>query len=264
MNSKVYVDMMNRAVTIPIAPNKIISLVPSQSELLFDLGLDNEVIGITKFCIHPLEWHQSKIKVGGTKKLHLSKIKELKPDLIIANKEENSQSDIEELAKAFPVWISDIKTMEDALRMIAVIGDITQKQSRAVTLIEEIRKAVHSLQTNSKPKRVAYFIWRKPWMTIGEDTFINDILKLMNWVNVYHHHSRYPETNLEELKQHNPEIILLSSEPYPFQQKHLIEIQEKIPNAKILLVDGEMFSWYGSRLKKAIFYLQDLITSPNS
>jgi len=250
--------MMNRAVELNFPPKRIISVVPSQTELLHDLGLDLEVIGITKFCVHPKKWHEEKIKIGGTKSLHLEKIIELKPDLIIANKEENTQSDIEYLAQYFPIWISDIKTLKDAQNMILQVGELTGKATLAKEIVSKINTEFDSLSQNKKPKKVAYLIWRNPWMTVGNDTFIHDMICRLGWQNVFENEIRYPETSLETIAQLTPELILLSSEPYPFQEKHIAEIQKQIPNEQIILVDGEMFSWYGSRMLLASKYFKSV------
>ena len=254
---KSFTDGMGREVTINFPPKRIVSVVPSQTELLFDLGLDEEIIGLTKFCIHPIEKFAERTKVGGTKKLNIDLIKDLKPDLIIGNKEENMQSDIEELAEFFPVWMSDIFTLDDAMKTITEIGELVDRAPEASYLNHLISAGFSDLKTlalqNNIDKKVAYLIWRKPFMAAGKNTFIDDVLLTNGMINVIGE-ERYPEITLEELKTLNCELILLSSEPYPFKEKHIEEIQAAIPNAKILLVDGEMFSWYGSRLVKAVQY----------
>ncbi|MFD2288174.1 ABC transporter substrate-binding protein [Pedobacter petrophilus] len=254
---KSFTDQMGREVIFNFPPKRIISLVPSQTELLFDLGLDKEIIGLTKFCIHPIEKFAERTKVGGTKKLNIDLIKDLKPDLIIGNKEENTQRDIEELAEDFPVWMSDILTLEDAKNAIFQIGELVDREPEAGYLNHLISAGFNDLQTlalqNKIDKKVAYLIWRKPYMAAGKNTFIDDILLLNGMMNVVQQ-DRYPQITLEKLKTLNCELILLSSEPYPFGSKHIEEIQRAIPNAKIMLVDGEMFSWYGSRLVKAVQY----------
>ncbi|MFC4211181.1 helical backbone metal receptor [Pedobacter lithocola] len=254
---KSFTDQMAREVTINFPPKRIISVVPSQTELLFDLGLDKEIIGLTKFCIHPIEKFASRTKVGGTKKLNIDLIEDLKPDLIIGNKEENSQSDIEELAQYFPVWMSDIYTLNDAMKTITQIGELVDRQPEAGYLNHLISAGFNDLKTLAAQhhidKKVAYLIWRKPYMAAGKNTFIDDILLcngMTNIVNV----ERYPEITLETLQTLNCDMVLLSSEPYPFNEKHISEIQTAMPNSKIILVDGEMFSWYGSRLVKAVQY----------
>jgi ABC-type Fe3+-hydroxamate transport system substrate-binding protein len=258
-----YIDQLGRSIELLNTPKRIISVVPSQTELLFDLGLHEEVIGITKFCIHPESWHQTKTRVGGTKQLHPGKIKELQPDLIIANKEENDQQQIEELSKYFPVWISDVNNLDGALKMIRSIGDITNKKPQARQITDQIKNNFSQLQTSTpiaigNKRRTCYLIWKDPYMTVGGDTFINDMLKYAGFQNIFSQQKRYPQVTTEKLQTVNCQFLLLSSEPFPFKQKQVDELQPLIPNAKIILVDGEMFSWYGSRLLKAPAYFQQL------
>ena len=232
--------------------------MPSQTELLYDLGLEEEVVGITKFCIHPEKWFREKQRVGGTKTLHIEKIKSLRPDLIIANKEENVQEQIEELAKNFPIWISDVNTLDDAYGMMASVGKITGRQSEADTLIAQIKAAFAQLQFTNQKLKTAYLIWKGPYMTVGGDTFIHDIITMAGFDNVFQNRKRYPEMEVKNLQAANCQLLLLSSEPYPFKQKHIEELQLQLPQTKIILVDGEMFSWYGSRLICCVDYLQKL------
>src|SRR5688572_8308894 len=253
-----FTDQLQNAIFLAEKPKRIISLVPSQTELLFDLGLENEVVGVTKFCIHPAEIVSSKTKIGGTKNFNFEAIDALKPDLIIGNKEENYQEGIEKLAEKYPVWMSDIFTLEDALDMICKIGELT---GTAETAIEIGRKITDEFAALSKPRlpiSAAYFIWKGPYMAAGDNTFINDMLQWCGFENVFANAERYPEIAREMLQKSNPEVILLSSEPYPFGEKHFQEFQEICPNAKVIIVDGEMFSWYGSRLLKAPGYFQKL------
>lgn len=239
-------------------PQKIISLVPSQTELLHYLGLDRQVIGITKFCVHPCEW-QNKTRVGGTKNLNIDLIKTLQPDLIIANKEENEKEPIEELARDFNVWVTDVNNLEDAFLMIKNIGELTGKENEASTLIALIKKNFSQLQNTNHTIQAAYLIWKDPYMTVGGDTFINDMMKQCGLQNIFENEERYPQITLQQLSAGNCQLILLSSEPYPFKQKHLIELKQLLPGIKIILVDGEMFSWYGSRLLKGPQYFKSLI-----
>lgn len=258
-----FTDQTGRTVDLHGLPKRIVSLVPSQTELLFDLGLEEEVIAITRFCIHPEEWFLQKTRVGGTKTLHLQKIRELRPDLILANKEENVKEQIEELAREFPVWVSDISNLQDALSMIVSVGEMTGRPGAARSMAERIHNEFSALEATSGLRhhvkgRAAYLIWRNPWMSVGRDTFIHDILTRAGFHNVFDDRTRYPETSLEELRDKQCEWVLLSSEPYPFREKHLKEIQSILPAAKVLLADGEMFSWYGSRLLKTGSYLKGL------
>ncbi len=260
---KTCTDQMGRSITFNYPPKRIISLVPSQTELLFDLGLNDEIIGITKFCIHPIEKFASCTKVGGTKKLKMDVIRALKPDLIIGNKEENTRSEIEELIKEFPVWMSDIANLEDSIQTIAEIGELVNRSPEAAYLNHLILAGFTDLQalalSKNISKNVAYLIWKDPYLFAGRNTFIDDLLQKIGLINVVKE-SRYPELALEELKTKNCQLIFLSSEPYPFKEKHIQEIETILPDAKVMFVDGEMFSWYGSRLVKAVeylFHLQD-------
>lgn len=264
----IYIDQMMRKVEISSSPLRIISLVPSQTELLYDLGLNEQVVGITKFCIHPKRWLKEKTIVGGTKQLNLQKIESLKPDLIIGNKEENSKNDIEILMQKYPVWMSDINTLEDALQMIEGIANITQTSVQGEQIIENIKSEFDLLpKVNQSKKRVAYFIWNKPMMVAGKDTFINCILLKLGFENVFagqvlsnKSSYRYPQISTHELASAAPDIIYLSSEPFPFKEKHIQQFKTICPNAEIKIVDGEMFSWYGSRLVKAPHYFNTIIS----
>lgn len=251
-------DQCGRIVHVPENPKRIISLVPSQTELLYDLGLGENVCGITRFCIHPDEWFRSKTRVGGTKDVKTERIDTLQPDLILANKEENVKEQIEGLAVKWPVWVSDINNLEQALDMIRQIGRLTGKSTQADLLHSQIQSAFQSLFITVNKPRTAYLIWRDPFMTVGGDTYIHSMLELAGFDNIFKHESRYPETNPLELRSLDCEVLLLSSEPYPFREKHIQELQDALPDTKILLADGEMFSWYGSRLLKAPAYFQKL------
>jgi ABC-type Fe3+-hydroxamate transport system substrate-binding protein len=251
------IDMTGREINLGSSPRRIVSVVPSQTELLYDLGLDQEVCGITRFCIHPQEWFRDKQRVGGTKQLHLDKIIALKPELIIANKEENTREQITALAELFPVWISDISNLDQALYMITELGHITGRQDKAHALRHGISAGFQELQA-FPARSCAYLIWRDPWMTVGNDTFIHDMLNRCNLTNVYADCTRYPATGIDELQRRNPELVLLSSEPYPFKEQHIAEVRAVLPAADIRLVDGELFSWYGSRLRHTPAYFRQL------
>ncbi len=245
---------------------RIISLVPSQTELLFDLGLEQEIVGITKFCIHPYKWFKEKTRVGGTKTVNIKLIHRLNPDLIIANKEENAKEQIEELSTHFDVYLSEVNNLSDATQMIKSIGKLTDKHKEATSLVNNIVLKFQSLSDIDfyrKKIKAAYVIWKDPYMVAANKTFINDMMKYCGLENFYENKERYPEIILDELKDTIASnagcgLILLSSEPYPFKEKHIKEIQAKISCSKILLADGEMFSWYGSRLLKAADYFKNL------
>jgi ABC-type Fe3+-hydroxamate transport system substrate-binding protein len=238
--------------------------VPSQTELLYDLGLREEVKAITKFCIYPIDWYKNKIRIGGTKSLKIDIIKKINPDLIIANKEENVKGQVEELAKTFDVYVTVVNNLHDALEMIKNIGALTGKTAKAGAIATKIEKAFKKLSEAIRTKRkikASYLIWKNPYMAVGGNTFINDMMQYCGLENIFANVERYPEISLEDLKSSEPgkrkcELVLLSSEPYPFKEKHLFEIKSELPFIKIMLVDGEMFSWYGSRLLKAGEYFK--------
>jgi ABC-type Fe3+-hydroxamate transport system substrate-binding protein len=255
-----YTDQLKRTISLNQNPTRIVSLVPSQTELLYSLGLLEEVVGITNFCVHPTLWFNSKTRIGGTKSVKTETVHALQPNLIIANKEENVKEQIEELEKHYPVWISDISNLNDVYHMIQLVGEITNKETEAATLTANIQNEFARLITNTRTLRTAYLIWQKPHMSVGGDTFINDMLQRCGLHNVFAHLKRYPEITIEELKTENCELVLLSSEPFPFKEKHIEDLQKQLPNSKIALVNGEFFSWYGSRLQYAPAYFKELIS----
>jgi ABC-type Fe3+-hydroxamate transport system substrate-binding protein len=253
----IFHDQVGRSVSITRLPKRIISIVPSQTELLFDLGLDDEVTGITKFCIHPEHWFRNKKRVGGTKNLHPEIIEELQPDLILANKEENDRSQLELLMQKYPVWISDIKTIPEALQMIQSVGQITGTESKAVELIRNIQNNFAEIKI--KPSgRALYFIWNDPMMIAGGDTFISDMMHRAGFENAAKEMQRYPAVTKEDIELLDPQYILLSSEPFPFKEKQRQHYAALFPSAEIILVDGELFSWYGSRMIMAPPYFSRL------
>lgn len=260
-------DQTDYPIQLDSCPKRIISLVPSQTELLFDLGLDKEIVGITKFCVYPADKVKAKVCIGGTKNFRLDIIAQLQPDLIIGNKEENYQEGIAALRQQYPVWLSNIVTLEEALAMIRMVGELVKKSEEANQLANQIQYAFHQLESDrasiATPPKVAYLIWRKPYMVAANGTFIDTMLAYCGFENVFGAIARYPEVTAEQLRAANPDVILLSSEPYPFKQKHRAELNALCPDAKVILVDGEAFSWYGSRLKQSVPYFQELISQLN-
>ncbi len=251
-------------------PKRIVSLVPSQTELLYDLGLEKNVVGVTKFCVHPKDWLHTKTIVGGTKNFHIDRIRALQPDLIIANKEENTKEQVEQLANYAPVWVSDIECLDDALIMIHSIGYITNTSTKAKEIIHSIKSnfQISTTLTNSKTthlKKAAYLIWQNPLITIGKDTFINNMMRYAGYDNIFNNKNRYPEISLSELQsallsnENDKSYLLLSSEPFPFKEKHIDFFKKALPGVEIMLVDGEYFSWYGSRLIHASNYFKSLM-----
>ncbi|MEJ8802970.1 helical backbone metal receptor [Pontibacter sp. H249] len=250
---------MGNSIKLEHPPQRIVSLVPSQTELLFGLGLGDRIVGVTKFCIHPKEQVKQKTKIGGTKNFKFDVIDQLQPDLIIGNKEENYKEGIEQLQQKYKVWMSDIHTLDDALQMLQQVGQLTGTDARAAELEESIKSGFEHLKPLQPSIKTAYFIWRKPYMAVGSHNIIDYMLERCGFENVFSNLSRYPEITAKQLQLANPQLILLSSEPYPFKEKHIQEFQGICPQASIKVVDGEMFSWYGSRLLHAPAYLQQVI-----
>ena len=251
----IYTDHLNNKIKLISTPKRIISVVPSQSEFLWHIGVRDELIGITKFCIHPKEMFKKIERVGGTKKLNIKKIRSLKPDLIIANKEENNQDEIELLQKEFNVWISDIYNFKDAFKMMQKLSIILNRENETRNLIADIKASLKPIKYVFKQKTVAYFIWNRPYMLAANNTYINFVLNYLGLANSANKLQRYPEVDNDTLKKLNPDICFLSSEPFPFKQKHVLELQQILPNSKIIIVDGEVFSWYGPRMG----HLTDLV-----
>lgn len=243
------------------SPKRIVSLVPSQTELLHDLGLEDSIVGITKFCVHPIHLKATKTIVGGTKNIKYDVIQALQPDIIICNKEENTKEIVDQLSAICPVWVTDIYTVEDNSKMIQDFGALFNKRTEAQKWISKIENAQQDFDAfiKDKPiKKVAYFIWAHPFMVAGNNTFINELLKLNHFQNIYESkEGRYPEIDLEKIyEEGDPDYVLLSSEPFPFKEEHAFEIGRYTHHAKTIFVDGEMFSWYGSRLLKAFDYFK--------
>jgi ABC-type Fe3+-hydroxamate transport system substrate-binding protein len=257
----IYIDQLDREITLLKFPKRIVSLVPSQTELLVSLGLSDKIVGVTKFCVHPETIRNQKAIVGGTKKINYEKIKKLNPDIILCNKEENTKEIVKHLQEEYPVHVSDVFSISGALEMIKQYGNIFDKKAEATLLISRIQSEKESFEdyvSMIPQKRVAYFIWKTPWMVIGKNTFVDHLLKVNGFINVFGGKDRYPEVSKEELSAiQDLDLVMLSSEPYPFSEKHINEMKN-ITNAKIILVNGEYFSWYGSRLADAFSYFKTL------
>jgi len=253
-----FTDHIGQNIELPQKPRRIVSLVPSQTELLFDLGLEEETVGITKFCVRPASWFREKKRVGGPKSVNIEAVRALQPELVLANKEENIREEIMAIAAFCPVWTSDISTLEQAIDMINTVGEMTQTREKAVDIIDRIREGFGGLDKYARPLRTTYFIWQEPYMVAGGDTFINDMMQYCGMENIFQNQTRYPITTPEELQQLGCDCILLSSEPFPFKASHQAALQELLPGIKVLLADGEMFSWYGSRLLEAPRYFSSI------
>jgi len=257
-----YKDQIGNHHIFETTPKRIVSIVPSQTELLYDLGLEDSIVGITKFCVHPIHFKSIKKIVGGTKNVNFEKVKALQPDVIIANKEENTKEIVDELSKICPVIVTDIYSIEDNLQMVLDFGKLFSKRTEAQKWHDKINFAYQDFQIfiKDKPsKKAAYFIWKNPHMVAGKETFINTLLELNHFENIYKEKGRYPEVELKKIRlEGDPDLVFLSSEPYPFKDEDAFEIGRFTHHAKTVFVDGEMFSWYGSRILKSFEYFKQL------
>ncbi|HAY3563248.1 TPA: ABC transporter substrate-binding protein [Elizabethkingia meningoseptica] len=236
---------------------RIVSLVPSLTESLLDFGIQN-IVGRTKFCIHPKELVSSIEIIGGTKNLHLEKIQQLQPDLILANKEENTKEQVEILMQNFNVWLTNIENIEDNYYFLKNLGNMFNQKEKAQSFNLKIYDIFNTYKLDKKMK-AAYLIWKNPYMTIGSDTFIHHILHQLGFENIFSGQKRYPVIEMQDLQE--ADVIMLSSEPYPFKEKHIEEFRAIYPDKKIMIVDGEAFSWYGTHIAKCEAYYKELVTT---
>ena len=258
-----FFDELNREVLIPNEPQRIISLVPSLTELLHEMGLEKQVVGITKYCVYPVHYQSTKTKVGGTKKVKFEVIKELKPDFILCSKEENTKEMVQELEKIAPVYVSDVNTFEEALQLIDKLGKILYRRTQAERIVQKIIDRQQEFQVflkEGKKYSVVYFIWAEPWMVAGGKTFINDMIKVAGFTNAYEHLERYPEIKIGRIRfsSKNAEVLMFSSEPYDFSDEEVYDAVRKNKNTLAIYVDGQYFSWYGSRLSKAFDHFKEI------
>ena len=237
---------------------RIVSLVPSFTKTLFDFELDSsQIVGRTKFCIHPKEEVTKVQIIGGTKDLKLEKIRALKPDLILASKEENEKDQVESLQSEFNVWVTDIQTLIDNKEFLMQLGERLQKQDLAHCFNKKLDEMFNSLP-KGPGKSLTYFIWKDPYLSVGGDTFIHAVIEQLGFKNSHEKSKRYPMITLEALAKE--QILLLSSEPYPFKEKHKEELLALYPHLKIHLVDGEAFSWYGTHLLEFESHYRELVS----
>lgn len=243
-------------------PQRIVCLVPSITELLVDLGLEDALVGVTKFCVHPYHLKSTKTIVGGTKQVKKEVVSSLKPDVIIANKEENTLEIVQDLQEIAPVIVTNIITIDEVMDMISLFGLLFNKRMESQKINDKLDFLLRDFMRWVSPlpeMKAAYFIWADPYMVAGDDTFINEMLRLSKFTNVYSSRGRYPEVEIKKIRlEGDPEVVFLSSEPYPFKDEHAFELGRFTHHAKTIFVDGEMFSWYGSRLLKSFDYFKEI------
>lgn len=253
---KSVIDHLGRHVTYAFPPKRIVSLCPGITDTLFALDLENEIVGRTRFCIYPKDKVTNVKAVAGTKDIKLESIQNVNPDLIIVEKEENTKEIVEELEQYFPVYVAEVQSVDDAYHMIEDIGNLTDRSATALRLVQSIKQQFNDLP-NTAGKRAAYVIWKKPYMVVGQDTYIQSLLERMGFVNPFvHFEGRYPVASIKDFQDAKLDILLLASEPFPFKEKHIAEFRKFLPDVEVTLVDGEMF-WYGPRMATAPLYMKD-------
>lgn len=256
------VDASGAALALLRPPRRIVSLVPSTTETLCALGLADALAGVTVYCREPADVVRTKTRVGGEKDPDLAKIRAVAPDLVITNVEENRREDVETLrAWGIPVWVTYPRTVADGIRMIRELGAVTGTEARAAEIagaLQALLDEVVTVTARRSPAPVFYAIWREPWMTIGRDTYIHDMLRLCGGANVFSDHpDRYPSITLADVAARRPAVILLPDEPYRFRRTHLADFAPyaEVPavrDGRIHLVDGKPFSWHGPRIADAL------------
>lgn len=255
-------DHLDREVTYEYPPKKIISLCPSITETLFSINLANEVIGRTRYCTYPEDTVKKAHIVGGTKDMKLDVIHELKPDLIIVEKEENTKEMVEILEKHYPVYVTEVQSYQEALCMVEDLGKLTDREEEALKLVEKIKESFEDF-LEVTPKRVAYAVWKKPYMVVGKNTYINSMLEKLGFVNPFvNFEGRYPAITKEDFQKAELDYLFLSTEPYPFKEKHFEEFLEFLPAVQPKIIDGEMF-WYGARMLLAASYFKNFFAENN-
>ncbi|MGQ9863953.1 MAG: helical backbone metal receptor [Bacteroidia bacterium] len=254
-------DDVGRWVEVPQVPQRIVSLCPSQTETLYALGLRGRIVGRTRYCIHPKGLVEKVAVVGGTKKVEFTVLKALDPDLIIAQEEENTQEIVEKASVVAPVYVTRVRTVSQAIENVYKLGDLTDRREAGAFLAQEITHAWAALPQFPPNTSVLYFIWRKPYMVAGGDTYIGDVLRRLGTTNVAASiEGRYPQLSEAQIAQLAPALIFLSDEPFPFREKHKEEVGRLVPSAQIFLVRGEFFSWYGARMLLAPAYFQEVVS----
>lgn len=267
-----YTDGLYRELEVKSAPKCIVSLVPSITETLFTFGAGDAVAGVTNFCVEPAAALQTKTTVGGTKTLDVEAIKGLEPDLVIANAEENREEDIRQLVRGgLQVFVTFPRTVAAGINMMRQIAEMTGTLDRAQPILEEAEETLNEIKTESRTRyrpRVFCPIWRRPWMTIGADTYMHDFITVCGGRNIFaDRHDRYPRVELDEVARRLPEVILLPDEPYHFMPKHKEEFATRayvpaVRDKRIYVVEGKILCWYGPRIAKGLRLINDLLQHP--
>ncbi len=265
------VDASGALVTLTAMPRRIVSLIPSITETLFALGLGDAVVGCTVYCTHPPEGVAGKVRVGGEKNPKLDVIRDLAPDLVVANVEENVREHVDTLrAWGIPVYVTYPRTVTEAIRLVRDLGQLTGAGERAAEIADalDVRlEETRARRIGRRSVRVFCPIWRKPYMTINADTYVHDMLAACGGENVFAAMpTRYPQVTLADVARARPEVILLPDEPYRFRRAHIADFSAhpEIPalrDGRVHLVDGKLLSWYGPRIGEALVGLTTLLAA---
>jgi len=254
-------DDLERRIYLDKAPRKIISLCPSLSETLYDLGLAECIAGRTDYCVHPQELADRVPSVGGPKSVSIDAVKKIGPDLILIVKEENDKKNIEKLtALGYKCFIFDINSVSDALKMLVKLGKIFGLEKKASKIHDNVVKGLDSIKGIGNGASFLYMVWNSPYMACATDNYINSLLNHAGLSNCLSDRlKRYVIMPLNSLKSLSPELVLLPSEPYRYTFADRAKFEKIFPAARVELVDGEMFCWYGSRMAKASEYIKKLL-----
>src|SRR5690625_675706 len=240
MTYKKITDHLGRTVEYSYPPKRIISIVPGITDNLYSLNLENEIVGRTRYCIYPKDKVQQAKTIGGTKRVKADQIRELEPDLIIAEKEENTKEIVEILEKEFPVYVCELQSVQDTYKIIKDLGEVTDREPEAEKLQAEIKAAFNSLPSG-QGKKFAYVIWQNPYMVAGANTYITSLMEKMEFVNAFsEYEGRYPTVTEDDFRNTELDYIFLATEPFPFQEKHIKEFSEQYPEVTVMSLDGEI------------------------
>lgn len=249
------VDQLGRSLQYTFPPKKIVSLAPALTDTMYGLELEEEIVGRTRFCIHPHDKVNKALNIGGTKEIKLDRIHQLKPDLIIAEKEENTKEIVEELEQHYPIYVFEVQTVADAFQMMSDLGKVTDRVKQAQQLSQDIEVLFKDLP-RAQGKRIAYVIWKRPYMVVGKHTYIQSLLETMSFINPFtQFEGRYPEVTVHDLKAADLDYLFLATEPYPFRKKDIEPMARLLPDVQPIIVDGEMF-WYGVKMLEAVPYFK--------
>ena len=258
-----FFDDLGKTIFINKIPKRIVSLCPSITETLCELGLSDKIIACTDYCIHPIDKVKNINKIGGPKNFSEEKILKLSPDIIFAVKEENDANKIINISKKITTYVFDINSIKEGIELIKALGNIFEIQNIANVFIEKILEGYKNLPKVNSNIQCLYLVWKNPYIAVGSGSFIDSVLNKLNLRNCLRNsEKKYPKINLNNF-ENNFDLIILPSEPYRFSNKDIEELENVFPEKVIIKVDGEMFSWYGTHQLKSISYFDKFVEKLN-